>query len=144
VADLKVLHVACAIIEKDGMVLVARRSKSMSMPLKWEFPGGKLHEGESLEECLIREVMEELGIGIKILKPLTPNRHSYDEFDVTLYPFVCLKSAGDIRLVEHAEAVWLKPDQLAGLDWAEADIPVVQEYLCMKLCSLPRSAESGC
>lgn len=126
------LHVACAIIEKDGMVFAARRGKSMSLPLKWEFPGGKLDDGESLEECLVREVMEELGIGIAVLRALTPVKHSYQQFDVTLYPFVCAKGAGDICLVEHAEAAWLRPDQLSGLDWAEADLPVLQEYLCTR------------
>ena len=61
----KHIHVTCAIIERDGLVLAAQRSAIMSMPLKWEFPGGKVDVGEGLEECLCRELAEELGVNVK-------------------------------------------------------------------------------
>jgi 8-oxo-dGTP diphosphatase len=129
IPDLPHIHVACAIIEQDGLTLAARRSEKMSLPLKWEFPGGKLDAGESPEECLVRELQEELGIDISVGKPLQPATHIYSSFSVTLYPFICHITHGEITLHEHAEIIWLPPEELPQLDWAEADLPVITEYL---------------
>jgi 8-oxo-dGTP diphosphatase len=123
------IHVACAIIECDGLVLAAQRSQSMSLPLKWEFPGGKIESGENASECLVRELREEMGIGIAVGPPLSVATHHYPTFSVTLHPFICSIDAGSITLHEHAAIVWLTPDELPALDWAEADGPVLAEYL---------------
>jgi len=120
------IHVACAVIERDGLVLAAQRSAVMSLPLKWEFPGGKLEAGESPEECLQRELVEEMGVIIAIGQALPLHTHSYDSFTVTLYPFVATIQSGDITLHEHAAMVWLPPGELHTLDWAEADWPVIK------------------
>jgi 8-oxo-dGTP diphosphatase len=122
------LHVACAIIEQDGTVLAAQRSATTSLPLKWEFPGGKIEAGESAEQCLHRELREELGVGVRIGRALTPVTHSYDSFTVTLYPFTCTVSHGTVTLLEHHDLCWIRPEQMAELDWAEADIPVIADY----------------
>lgn len=127
--DLPHIHVACAIIERDGLTLAARRSEKMSLPLKWEFPGGKIDPGESPEDCLVRELHEELGIHISVGSCLQAASHSYSSFRVTLYPFICRIICGEITLHEHAEIVWLQAEKLPELDWAEADIPVIGEYL---------------
>lgn len=100
----------------------------MSMPLKWEFPGGKIHEGESPEECLRRELVEELGIRIKVGKGLPIVTHHYESFSVTLYPYVCSIESGEIVLHEHAAIAWLPREQLDTLDFAEADLPVIAGY----------------
>ncbi len=126
---MKHIHVACAIIEHKGKVLAAQRSASMSMPLKWEFPGGKIEPGEAPEECLRREVDEEIGISVDVVQALPLLTHHYDTFIVTLYPFVCTISSRDIILHEHAALTWLPPDELHSLDWAEADFPVIDFYL---------------
>jgi 8-oxo-dGTP diphosphatase len=123
------IHVACAIIERDGLVLAAQRSAAMSLPLKWEFPGGKLDPGESPEECLHRELLEEMAVGISIGRALATHTHHYSAFTVTLYPFVCTIQSGAITLHEHAAISWLSPDLLPELDWAEADLPVIESYL---------------
>lgn len=123
------LHVACAIIERNGLVLAAQRSGTMSLPLKWEFPGGKLQPGETPEQCLHRELREELGIQVCIETPLPTRSHRYPVFTVTLYPFVCTMVAGDLELREHAAIAWLPAAQLFTLDWAEADIPVIRSYV---------------
>lgn len=123
------IRVACAVLEDRGMVLAAQRSRSMSMPLKWEFPGGKLHQGESPEECLSRELEEELGIRVRIVKPLPPVIHRYPEFTIELIPFVCTLAGGKLRPTEHSAIAWLPPRVLPELDWAAADIPVVASYL---------------
>ena len=122
------IFVSCAIIERDGLVLAAQRSGSMSLPLKWEFPGGKIKEGESPEDCLSRELIEEMGIQPAVGRPLPPSTHHYDEFTVTLFPFICSIRSGDIKLHEHAAATWLPPGDLSSLDWAEADMPVLNSY----------------
>ena len=123
------IHVACAIIERDGFVLAAQRSAVMSLPLKWEFPGGKIDAGETPQDCLQRELIEELGIRINIGKPLSLTTYSYQSFTVTLYPYVCSIDSGELVLYEHAAIKWCKPEKLTILDWAEADGPVIKEYL---------------
>lgn len=124
----KVLRVACAVIEDNGKVLATQRNTSMSMPLKWEFPGGKLHDGESPEECLARELEEELGIQVAIRHSLPSVLHRYEDFDIELIPFVCSLSEGTIVLFEHRALAWLSPCELNELDWPEADIPVIASY----------------
>jgi 8-oxo-dGTP diphosphatase len=125
----KHIHVACALIERDGLVLAAQRSAVMSIPLKWEFPGGKLEAGESAEECLQRELVEEMGVTIAVGRPLPLHTHSYDSFTVTLYPFICSIESNTITLHEHAAIAWLPPHELHTLDWAEADWPVLETYV---------------
>lgn len=127
--DRRHLHVACAIIEHDGLVLAARRSSLMSLPLKWEFPGGKVEPGESLEACLQRELFEELGVQVSPVRNLISHTHHYPDFTITLYPFVCSIAGGTIRIHEHEAIVWLPPEKLCELDWAEADLPVIAGYL---------------
>jgi 8-oxo-dGTP diphosphatase len=122
------IHVACAIIERDGLVLSALRSASMNLPLKWEFPGGKIEPGEGREECLRRELVEEMGVEIAVGRPLTPATHEYPTFTVTLYPYVCSIISGEITLHEHSAISWLSAPQMHELDWADADIPIIAEY----------------
>jgi len=125
----KHIYVACAIIEQDGLVLAAQRSAVMSLPLKWEFPGGKIDQGESPEECLRRELVEEMSVNIFVEKTLPPNTHKYESFEVTLYPHICSIVSGEITLHEHSAIAWLPPEKLYTLDWAEADLPVIQSYI---------------
>lgn len=122
------VHVACAIIERDGLVLSALRSASMNLPLKWEFPGGKIEAGEGREECLRRELVEEMGVEIEVGRPLAPATHDYPSFTVTLYPFVCSILSGEITLFEHSAISWLPASRMGELDWADADLPVIAEY----------------
>jgi 8-oxo-dGTP diphosphatase len=126
---MKHIHVTCAIIERNGLVLAAQRSKAMSLPLKWEFPGGKINLGESPEDCLRREIIEEMGIQICVEESLPTSTHQYPSFNITLYPFVCTIASGEIVLHEHSAINWLPAVELYTLDWAEADVPVIESYL---------------
>ena len=128
-SSMKNIQVACAIIEHNGRVLAAQRSEFMSLPLKWEFPGGKIDDGENPEECLIRELTEELNINVAVEFLLPPVNHDYTNFFVMLHPFICTIVSGKIILHEHKAIVWLSPQELPSLDWAAADIPVVFAYL---------------
>lgn len=128
---MKHLHVTCGIIEQNGYALATKRSSTMSMPLKWEFPGGKVNEGESLEECLMRELFEELTIHVEITKKLSESVYQYPAFKITLFPYLCTIESGTIVLKEHADYAWLLPQDLIRLDWAAADVAVVKEYCNM-------------
>ena len=124
----KHLKVTCAIIEQDGLVLAAQRSNAMSMPLKWEFPGGKIKLGETPEQCLKREIVEELSIKVGAHYSLPQMTHEYPNFNITLYPFICSILSGTIVLREHAAIAWLPKKELAVLDWADADLLVLKSY----------------
>ncbi len=126
---LKHLHVTCAIIERGGMVLAAQRGEGDGMQFKWEFPGGKIDPGETAEEGLRRELREELDIEVRVLRRLSSSTHDYPSFRITLHPFVCFIEAGEPALHAHAAIVWKAPDELRLLDWAGADIPVIEMYL---------------
>ncbi|MGE8290075.1 MAG: (deoxy)nucleoside triphosphate pyrophosphohydrolase [Sphingobacterium sp.] len=126
------LQVTCAIIQHANKILICQRSASMKLPLKWEFPGGKIEAEESKEACLLREIKEELNIDITIHKALAMVEHHYAEFSLQLYPFVCSLHSGEVDTLEHAQAIWVEAAQLKNYDWAEADLPVVDEYLSWK------------
>jgi len=108
--------------------LCAQRSESMKHPLKWEFPGGKVKENENLEACLKREIKEELGVEIEILERLPSNFHIYSNFKLELIPFRCSLQTYEIDLLEHSRVLWLPIEKLKELDWAEADVPIVENY----------------
>jgi 8-oxo-dGTP diphosphatase len=124
------IKVSCAIIVNvQKQVLVTQRSAHMPLPLKWEFPGGKIEENETAEACLIREIKEELNIEIQITGSLPPNDHQYPDKLIRLIPFICLQKDGELVLKEHADYKWLDAKDLLDLDWAEADLPIVKQYL---------------
>jgi 8-oxo-dGTP diphosphatase len=125
-----VINVSCAIIiDELSKVFVAQRNGTMSLPLKWEFPGGKVEESETPESCLIREIKEELGVDIDIVSALPPNKHDYPTITINLIPFVCKIIDGEVVLREHASFKWLNSNELINLDWADADKPILYHYL---------------
>src|ERR1700749_4729888 len=114
------ISVTCGIIIKEGKILAAQRSENMFLPLKWEFPGGKLIEGESEVDCLKRELFEELNIIIEIQRKLTPSFYDYGQFAINLIPFLVVHVDGNIDLLEHKQICWFTKEQLPFLDWAPA------------------------
>lgn len=118
-------------VDEQNRVLAAQRSEKMSLPLKWELPGGKIEPNETAENCLIREIKEELNIDVEILKELPSNIHTYPKITIELIPFLCKRINGDIILKEHANFKWLHKNELLALDWADADVPIVNYYLQM-------------
>lgn len=124
------IEVSCAIIlNSNQQVLVTQRSSQMSHPLQWEFPGGKIEENETAEECLIREIREELNIDIEITSGLSPKEHRYPDKVILLIPFICQCINGEILLKEHSDYQWVNIQNLPNLNWVEADIVVMKEFL---------------
>jgi 8-oxo-dGTP diphosphatase len=126
----KCIQVACAIVLEEDRVFVAQRSELMNLPLKWEFPGGKVEENESPEACLKREIKEELNLELEIVQAFPSNFHSYSlGKEIELIPFLCRLLGGDLVLKEHKNYVWKEVDKLHSLDWAEADLPILHAFV---------------
>jgi len=123
------INVVCAIIMVGDKILVTQRSEKMKLPLKWEFPGGKIEQNESDIDCIEREIKEKLNIKIKVLKKLTNNIHSYIGLHVNLIPYIVEYVSGEIILTEHKSFNLVEKENLLKLDWAEADLPIVRELL---------------
>lgn len=121
-----VLVAACALVDADGRVLLAKRPEGRSLAGLWEFPGGKVEPNERPEEALIRELAEELGIDVteSCLAPLTFASHSYDDFHLLMPLYVCRKWEGELRPLEGQELTWARPNRLAGFDMPPADEPL--------------------
>ena len=127
------INVTCAIIYIENKILVTQRSETMKLPLKREFPGGKLETNETEEACIKRELLEEINIKVELLKKLSHNIHDYGTFKVNLIPFVARYISGKIQLVEHKAFKLLDKSELLNLDWAEADLPIVEEFLNLEV-----------
>jgi 8-oxo-dGTP diphosphatase len=119
--------VVCAVIERDGHVLIAQRPAHKLLPLKWEFPGGKVEPGEDPAAAIIREIREELGCTIVVTRALTPFTHDYQTVVIEMIPFVCALTPGSTEphAHEHVALAWVSPGSLHTYDLAAADWPVV-------------------
>jgi 8-oxo-dGTP diphosphatase len=122
---MKSIRVACAIIQFGPRVLAVQRSARTSLPLQWEFPGGKIEAGETVSDCILREIREELNLEIRITHELEPVLHQYPDFHIELNPVMAISTGGTIQLLEHEQFELLLPGDLYQLDWAAADRPIV-------------------
>ena len=122
-----VLVAACALIDSDNRILLARRPAGKPMEGLWEFPGGKIQDGESPEEALIRELREELDINVKqaCLAPLTFASHEYDKFFLLMPVFVCRRWEGTVTAKEDQELAWVRPAKLRDYPMPPADEPLI-------------------
>jgi len=122
-----VLVAACALVDADGRVLVAQRPEGKAMAGLWEFPGGKLHAGETPERCLIRELEEELGIDTEAscLAPLTFASHGYPDFHLLMPLYICRVWRGTPQAREAQALRWVRPAKLRELAMPEADAPLI-------------------
>ncbi len=127
VAKPLVLVVACALIDRDGRVLVTKRPAGKPMAGLWEFPGGKIESGETPEACLIRELKEELAIDTfeSCLAPLSFASHAYDDFHLLIPLYVCRKWEGTLTPREGQAMAWHVPRALFALDMPPANMPLI-------------------
>jgi 8-oxo-dGTP diphosphatase len=122
--------VSAAVIERDGAVLIARRRRGKLHTGKWEFPGGTVEEGESPQECLKRELHEELGITVVVGDLLCDTQHSYSpDFTIRLLVFGVQVLSGTFDLNDHEEIRWVAPMDLMHYDFPEADRPVIEQLV---------------
>lgn len=120
-------------INEQGEILCALRSLKMSHPNLWEFPGGKIEEGESPEESLIREIKEELGCMVEVYELIKDVVHEYPNIIVHLLTYKTKIVEGTPTAKEHAELKWMPLEELPSLQWAPADIPTVEAMLAGKV-----------
>lgn len=114
--------VTAAIIINDGKVLIAQRAEKQKLAGRWEFPGGKVEAGETPEECLVREIEEELGIKIKVDSFFGENVYEYDTGTIRLLAYKAKWVGGEFKLTDHSQIKWVRPEELEDHDFAPADI----------------------
>jgi 8-oxo-dGTP diphosphatase len=125
------LVAACALVDADGRVLIARRPAGKDMAGLWEFPGGKVDPGERPELTLIRELKEELGIDVQeaCLAPLTFASHSYEAFQLLMPLWICRKWDGEAKALEGQELAWVRPNRLRDYPMPPADEPLIPHLI---------------
>ncbi|WP_404925458.1 (deoxy)nucleoside triphosphate pyrophosphohydrolase [Mesorhizobium sp. ORM16] len=121
------LVAACALVDADGRVLLAQRPEGKQLAGLWEFPGGKVEPGETPEQCLIRELYEEIAIetDIPCLAPLTFASHSYDDFHLLMPLFICRRFRGIAQPKEGQALKWVRPKQMRDYPMPPADAPLI-------------------
>lgn len=125
---MKTIEVVAAVIKnQEGLTLAVQRGESRKdyISKKWEFPGGKIESGETLQEALRRELVEELKVEASIGELVTTVDHTYPDFRLIMHAFHCEILSGELTLTEHLDKKWLPKSELRSLDWAAADIPIV-------------------
>jgi 8-oxo-dGTP diphosphatase len=122
--------VVCALIVREGRVLLARRPPHKLLPLKWEFPGGKVEPGEDPAAAIVREIREELGCDIRVVRTLPRFDHDYIRVVIEMIPYVCelVPGTSEPHPHEHTAIEWVEPARFLSYDLAAADVPVVQDY----------------
>ena len=122
-----VLVAAVALVDRDGRVLLSKRPEGKQLGGLWEFPGGKVEPGERPEQALIRELKEELGIGVaeSCLAPLTFASHAYEAFHLLMPLYVCRRWTGQVRGAEGQELAWVRPLNLKDYEMPPADVPLI-------------------
>ncbi len=128
-SDTRRITVTAAVLEKDGRILIARRKYGDRLADKWEFPGGKLEEGETPEVCLRRELQEEFGIDVVVGGFVGRNVHAYPDVEIDLLAYRATHLSGDFELYDHEEIRWVHPADLHRYDFSAADIPIVKLLL---------------
>jgi 8-oxo-dGTP diphosphatase len=128
-----VLVAAVALVDADGRVLISKRPEGKPLGGLWEFPGGKMEQGERPETALIRELKEELGIDVTeaCLAPLTFASHSYPDFHLLMPLYVCRRWKGTVTALEAQELAWVRPLRLRDYPMPPADVPLIPHLIDM-------------
>lgn len=121
-------NVVAAVVEHDGKILCMQRpmGKYSYTSFHWEFPGGKVEVGETPQEALHRELLEEMDYDVRVGEHITTVEHEYPDFMITMAAYWCEASTKDFNRKEHADHKWLSVEELDTLDWCAADLPIVK------------------
>ena len=123
---MKTIEVVAAIIQHEGKILATQRGYG-DFKDGWEFPGGKMEPGETMQQAIIREIQEELGVTISPTKLVTTVEYDYPTFHLTMHCLLSTVVEGEIKLIEHEDAKWLTKETLDSVEWLPADIEVVEK-----------------
>jgi A/G-specific adenine glycosylase len=123
-------RIAIALIWRDGKLLIARRPPKTHLANFWEFPGGKCEEGETLEDGLVREVCEELGVEVKVTSAREVIEYVYPERKVRVYPFDCALLSGQPQALGCQEWKWVEPKHLSHYEFPPANAPLIEDLIC--------------
>lgn len=127
---MKVINVVAAVIFKDGKVFATQRGYGEFKDM-WEFPGGKVEEGESPEDALRREIREELEVEINVGELIDTIEYDYPTFHLSMKCYACTFAGGSPHLLEHEAAKWLSAEQLLSVDWLPADVTLIPKIAAM-------------
>ena len=132
---MKKVFVVAGVIINEKKILCAQRSKNNLnyISKKFEFPGGKIEKFETNEQCLKREILEELSLEIEINDFYMLVNHIYPDFKLNMKVYLCSSKNSNVILKEHISCKWLSLEKISNLDWAEADLPVVRKLLIDKI-----------
>jgi 8-oxo-dGTP diphosphatase len=117
--------VTAALIREEDRILIAQRGRSKRFGWKWEFPGGKVRVHETPEDCLQREIKEELNLEIQVEKHFCTTHHRYSDFDIELIAFWCRIVGGKLKLEEHEQVRWVTVQEMNHYSFVEADLNLI-------------------
>ena len=128
---MKKIEVVAAVIINDNKILCVQRNanKYEYISKKYEFPGGKMEDGETKEETIKREILEELKMVIDVQEEFLTVTHQYPDFLLTMHSFICYCKDSTVTLTEHIDYKWLTKEELTKLDWAAADVPILEKLI---------------
>ena len=118
---MKSTNVVAAIIKKNNQYLIVQRNRNKHLGLKWEFPGGKVHENENFKKALTREIQEELNITINMYDKIAEKKYKDEKIDIVLHYYLCSQKSGTIKLNEHEDLAWVEKKDFDKYDFAEGD-----------------------
>ncbi len=136
------IDVSAALIFQDGRLLITRRHAHSHLGGLWEFPGGKREPGETFEQCLVREIREELGIEIAVGTLFSELTHAYRERTVHLKFFACRRTAGEPKPIGCAELKWVRKDKLADYKFPEADARLLEQLAACNFAQMEPQANT--
>jgi 8-oxo-dGTP diphosphatase len=119
------IEVSCAIIIKDSKILAVQRGPKSSHPLKWEFPGGKNQFNETSDQCVVREIEEELRLHVDVISQPEFVEFDYGTKQIRLIPFICKITSGELILTEHVSKRWFNLNEWQTIDWSGADYQLI-------------------
>lgn len=126
------INAVAAVIERDGKFLITKRLETSPMGHCWEFPGGKIEPGETVEACIVRECREEIDVAVEPVRRLREEWYDYPHGHVHLWFVLCRLVSGEPRPVECREARWIEPNRFEEYEFPPADVEVIEDLLKLR------------